>query len=238
MSQDPPASLSRILKHVLEQHKLHVTEHASPAPPLIVGIQGPQGSGKSFLSGLLQDHLSTLPPLHAVVLSVDDLYLPHDKLRKVAEDHPSNPLLQGRGQPGTHDVKLGTELLNALHTINNPISDVQSVVIRLPVFDKSLHGGEGDRVPEDQWIAVAAPLDIIIFEGWFVGFAPCTTQHVESCYAKPVDDLKDIFDLKNFCTMDDLLEIRDRLTDYQAWWDRIDTFIQVRAILLESIRMN
>jgi D-glycerate 3-kinase len=42
----------------------------------------------------------------------------------------------------------------------------------VPSFDKSRFNGEGDRVPIDQWERVTGnpPIDVVIFEGWSVGF--------------------------------------------------------------------
>jgi D-glycerate 3-kinase len=44
--------------------------------------------------------------------------------------------------------------------------------IGIPSFDKSRFSGEGDRVPTDEWRKVcrSPPVDVVIFEGWCVGF--------------------------------------------------------------------
>jgi D-glycerate 3-kinase len=224
-----PAAVPIMVKHVLEHHHAHVTRHkGTAAPPLIVGVQGPQGSGKSFLSGLLRDHLSTSSQsLRAVVLSVDDLYLPHAGLREVAQASPSNPLLQGRGQPGTHDVLLGTKLLHEIRSVNTHESARGSDLVMIPSFDKSMHGGEGDRVPEQDWTAVQAPLDVLIFEGWFVGFDACSSEELERHYAASVHGLEGIFDLQAFCKATDVREISERLAGYQAWWNMLDVLVQL-----------
>jgi D-glycerate 3-kinase len=72
--------------------------------PLIVGINGAQGSGKStlckFLEVLLVEHNQV-----GITLSLDDLYLTRaERLAAAADDHP---LFATRGVPGTHDVELG-----------------------------------------------------------------------------------------------------------------------------------
>jgi D-glycerate 3-kinase len=232
MAQVDPPALRFIVEHVVTQHRAHVTHHSStpelPSPPLIVGVQGPQGSGKSFLSGLLRDRLSSLPePFSAAVLSIDDLYLPHTSLKAVAEANPGNPLLQGRGQPGTHDIVLGTSLLRDLRNINNGTPPPSERGVMLPFFDKSLHGGEGDRIPKEEWSAVHAPLDVIILEGWFIGFAPCSPNKLEERYVAPTPSLENTFDLRSFCKKDDIVEINSKLADYQAWWNMIDVFVQL-----------
>ena len=112
--------------HVLAQLDSHRSHHEKQGtslpsiPPVIVGVQGPQGSGKTFLTSILRETLQSAPHnLSVAVLSLDDLYLTHDGLVALAAAHPQNALLKGRGQPGTHDVPLGTEVLNKLKRINN-----------------------------------------------------------------------------------------------------------------------
>ncbi len=39
--------------------------------------------------------------------------------------------------------------------------------IEVPIFDKSLHNGNGDRVGFEKWEFMP---DFVIFEGWFIGF--------------------------------------------------------------------
>lgn len=54
--------------------------------PLIIGISGPQGSGKSFLTlGLLASLQSKYPQLNIVQFLMDDLYLSHDDQDKVTQ---------------------------------------------------------------------------------------------------------------------------------------------------------
>ena len=44
--------------------------------------------------------------------------------------------------------------------------------VRVPRYDKTAFSGRGTRAPEDDWPSVAAPLDVVLFEGWMLGFAP------------------------------------------------------------------
>lgn len=214
--------------HVLTQldaHRVRHNELTYPVPPLIIGVQGPQGSGKTFLTSILRDTLQAAPhKLSVAVLSLDDLYLPHSGLVALAQAHPSNPLLNGRGQPGTHDVPLGTEVLNKLKHINDSPEGKGSV--ELPGFDKSLFGGEGERAPGGT--VVRAPIDVVLFEGWCVGFYPTSRQEVERRWARPVLGLEDSFLEKRGYSLENVLDINERLREYVSWWDLFDTFIQVR----------
>ncbi len=42
----------------------------------------------------------------------------------------------------------------------------------LPVYDKGAFAGEGDRAPRARWREVRGPFDVVIFEGWMLGFTP------------------------------------------------------------------
>ncbi len=144
---------------------------AAGAPvPLIVGLTGPQGSGKSTLAAQMP---AALAPhgLRAVVLSLDDLYLPKaDRLRLAREVHP---LLATRGVPGTHDVALGVAVLASLGAARETL---------IPSFDKA----SDDRLPRAEWARVEGPADVIVFEGWCVG---ARAQAAEAL-TTPVNDLE------------------------------------------------
>ncbi|KAK0241457.1 P-loop containing nucleoside triphosphate hydrolase protein [Armillaria nabsnona] len=156
-----PAAVELISRHILARVS------AGNKKPIFVAIQGPQGSGKSYLTGLTQKFLTDSPHLLRVaVLSIDDLYLSHDGLVSLARQHPYNPLWKGRGQPGTHDVALGVRILQSLKEGREAVD--------MPRFDKSLFNGEGDRLATDGSNSVHPPIDVVIMEGWCMGFYPIT----------------------------------------------------------------
>jgi D-glycerate 3-kinase len=166
--------------------------------PIVQGILGGQGVGKSTLGALLAVLLRE-QGLGLVSLSLDDLYLPYaDRQALLRRD----PRLIWRGPPGTHDVGLGVETLDRLLRGEGDIP--------LPRFDKSLQDGSGDRVAPE-WVEAPA---VIIFEGWFVG-------------ARPIDPrIFDDADLpKLICSQADRAFARDcnaRLAEYLPLWDRLD----------------
>lgn len=203
-----------MLRHVLK----HLQQRIRPNDPLVVGVQGPQGSGKTYLTSILRDELISPPNnLSVALVSLDDLYLPHPELARIASDHPHNPLLQGRGQPGTHDVPLGTQVLNSLRRINEP--DAEGAV-SIPIFDKSLHSGEGDRIQKRT--VVDRPLDVIILEGWCTGFYPVPRETIEHRYTLS-EAPRSSFTYRK----EDVLEINELLRPYVLWWSAFDTLIQV-----------
>ena len=89
----------------------------------------------------------------------------------VPQANPGNRLLQVRGNAGTHDLALGTQTLQALHDANSGGSN-GAAEIAVPRYDKSQNGGRGDRAQPATWPRVQGPLDIVLFEGWMLGFRP------------------------------------------------------------------
>eukprot|EP00633_Aureoumbra_lagunensis_P010294 CAMPEP_0197306582 /NCGR_PEP_ID=MMETSP0891-20130614/3584_1 /TAXON_ID=44058 ORGANISM="Aureoumbra lagunensis, Strain CCMP1510" /NCGR_SAMPLE_ID=MMETSP0891 /ASSEMBLY_ACC=CAM_ASM_000534 /LENGTH=294 /DNA_ID=CAMNT_0042789011 /DNA_START=295 /DNA_END=1182 /DNA_ORIENTATION=- len=138
-------------------------EQQNTSKTLVVGLQCPQGGGKTTMCQVLEG-LFAAEGKHCSVISIDDFYLPHKELEKVAARHSTNPLLAGRGPPGTHDATLMRSTIMALCSHQG--------VVALPRYDKTAHDGSGDRRPVDQWPKVQAPVDIIILEGWCLGFLP------------------------------------------------------------------
>lgn len=91
-----------------------------------------------------------------------------------AQENASNRLLQVRGNAGTHDLKLGSDTLAALKSASGSGGQVA-----VPRYDKSQNQGRGDRADESSWPTVQGPLDIVLFEGWMLGFQPLAAADVE-----------------------------------------------------------
>ncbi|HEY5672948.1 MAG TPA: hypothetical protein VIR78_04545 [Malonomonas sp.] len=142
--------------------------------PLLIGINGSQGSGKSTLCGLLKWLLETAFRCRTCVLSIDDLYLPKAaRLRLAAEIHP---LLTTRGVPGTHDIPQGMKLFAQLKAA------AATEIVQIPRFNKA----SDDRLPAERWDQVTGPCDLILFEGWCVGATP----QREAALAPPLNPLE------------------------------------------------
>ncbi|KAJ9650372.1 hypothetical protein H2198_010322 [Neophaeococcomyces mojaviensis] len=167
---------------LLARHEAKFTSSSSP-PPLIVALSAPQGAGKSLLVSLLHSALASPKPegghdLNTCIFSLDDFYLPHQELKKLASANPSNPLLQHRGQPSTHDILLVLSVFKSLRA-NKPT--------KIPQYDKAAFSGQGDREPEEKWEVVntdpAKPIRVILFEGWCVGFRPLPSSTLASLHS-------------------------------------------------------
>jgi D-glycerate 3-kinase len=137
--------------------------------PLLIGIAGSQGSGKSTLSDALDAHFRRAGHASAI-LSIDDLYLPRSARQRLARE--VHPLLATRGVPGTHDIALGLDILAGFDA-HRPLL--------LPRFDKA----EDDRHPASQW-EQTPPLDLLILEGWCVGARP----EPDAALAAPINRLE------------------------------------------------
>ncbi|KAK1673721.1 D-glycerate 3-kinase [Colletotrichum godetiae] len=190
-------------------------QNESPRP-FIIGLNGVQGVGKTTLVAALASSLTQLghPTL---VFSIDDLYLPHADQLALASSHPDNLLVQQRGEPGTHDTQLAKAFFDSI-TKGHPT--------RVPSYDKAAFSGQGDRVPESQWTEVNGPgqpkVQVVIFEGWCVGFRALVEAEVEAKWKAPSRTLQ-----KH--KLEHLLLVNERLKAYDAMTDLLDVFIHIDA---------
>ena len=218
-----PAAAARVYRHYvpaylwcvgrLERHRRREEtsqksdERGSPARPLVVGLTAPQGCGKTTLVAALA-FLFARRGVSAASASIDDVYLTGAEQEAVAAANPGNALLRYRGNAGTHDVGLALDTLRALRGIN--AAATRGVAV--PRYDKTARGGRGDRAARETWPEVTAPLDIVLFEGWMLGFEPAADA--EAAAAHP-----------------DLPAVNARLRDdaYGAMHALVDDWIVVRV---------
>jgi len=124
----------------------------------IIGISALPGTGKTTLGNWLEA-ISLKLNFKIAVISIDDFYLPSNEMKLAISNNPWNV---SRGFPGSHSVKLMYEKL-----LNWKIKGELNV----PVFDKSLRNGLGDR---SHW-RIDNP-DLLIIEGWFLGIEPLVSD--------------------------------------------------------------
>lgn len=117
----------------------------------VLALNGPVGAGKTSLGRALE-RLAALGGLRLTVVSIDDLYLPAAERRSRLA---GNPFGVGRVPPGSHDLPLLLEALAAWRA---------GGTLRLPRFDKTLAGGDGDR---NGWRE--EPAEALVIEGWLMG---------------------------------------------------------------------
>ncbi len=169
--------------------------------PLVQGIVGSQGAGKTTLTRLLCLILSQLG-YPALSLSLDDFYQTYAERQALQQ---ADPRLIWRGPPGTHDLKLALSVLGQLRQ-----SD--SAVVTIPRFDKSAHGGAGDRSPHSEQVS---GMEIVLFEGWFVGARPINPEQFATA-PPPIMTEQD----RQFAR-----DMNTRLADYLPLWQQLDSLI-------------
>ncbi|RDH80745.1 MAG: hypothetical protein DIZ80_17105 [endosymbiont of Galathealinum brachiosum] len=190
-------------------------ENKHTTTPVVIGLNGGQGSGKSTLSKLLVLILETLFSKTVLHLSIDDLYI--SRYRRLLLADEVHPLLSVRGVPGTHDVNLGIEILKTLKTnINNKL--------KIPRFDKALD----DLLPDEEWTVIRKMPDIIIFEGWCVGAKPQSDSEL----LKPLNKLEESKDTQGNWRH----YVNRQLTEqYNDLFSYIDHLIMLKVPDMESV---
>lgn len=171
----------------------------SGQPTPVLAISGVQGSGKSTLAAQVVG-LARARGLRAAALSIDDTYLTRSQRQRLADR--VHPLLATRGPPGTHDLPLALNTLDAAKA-GRPF--------RLPRFDKLAD----ERVDETQWELIEGRLDLLVFEGWFLG----TPAEPEAALQTPLNALEREADgdgrWRRWCN-------QTLAEDYPALWQRFD----------------
>ncbi|CAG8664221.1 2326_t:CDS:2 [Acaulospora morrowiae] len=210
--------------------------------PLIVGISGPQGCGKTTIVGQIAKYLKASYNISAVYCSIDDFYLTFNDQTKLSQRNPDNKLLEYRGEPGTHDILLGANTLRDLcgiqeaynyfrnkpeHEVNmDDFGDLNKVTI--PFYNKSLNHGRGDRAERDSWIQVKPPFDIILFEGWLLGFKHLSKAQLELAYNRALETSSS-YTLTSHL-LSHLEMINENLKRYEEeWYPFFDLFVHIDA---------
>ncbi len=168
--------------------------------PFIQGILGGQGVGKTTLCSILILILQHLG-YSALSLSIDDLYLNPEE--RQAKFPPNDPRYHYRGAPKTHNIEKGIDLLEQIKNNQKPLL--------IPRFDKSQNRGQGQQI-EPQ---IVENLDILLFEGWFVGVRPI---HRDQFNHLPKAILKEI-------NLDYAIKINEDLQEYLPLWQALDSLM-------------
>lgn len=178
------AAISQVLDLFLPRIQHHRVR--GQRRPFILAISGLQGSGKSTWAKALADTLNVAHNINTRTVSLDDFYHDHQTLAAIRDSNADNLLLRTRGQPGTHDEVLANEFFASLD------EGISQEPIRLPAYDKSQFDGEGDRVPKDQWAVIPRQwrIEVLIFEGWCLGFQPLSDEELEAKVAAATEAAK------------------------------------------------
>jgi D-glycerate 3-kinase len=87
-----------------------------------------------------------------------------------------------------------------------------------------MFNGHGDRVPSSQWTSAEPPFDIILFEGWCVGFqaiSPDKVAEKRSASTHP--------GTLSQHPLEHLQYVNEKLEGYSQIWDRFDALVWLNA---------
>jgi len=176
----------------------------------LIGISALPGTGKSTLGNWLE-FISLKFNIKIAVISIDDFYLPSEEMESAINNNPWNV---SRGFPGTHSIELMDEKLNKWKLEGK---------LNVPVFDKSLRNGLGDR---SHWRDLTP--DLLIIEGWFLGVRPLT------CNSKKIEiDDNSLSDYEFFYRG----IIQDNLKQYLNIWNQIDELWHIKPQKFEYMNL-
>ena len=176
----------------------------------IIGLSALPGTGKTTLGKWLEA-ISLKLNFKIAVISIDDFYLPSNEMKLAINNNPWNV---SRGFPGSHSVKLMQEKL-----VNWKINGELNV----PVFDKSLRNGLGDR---SHWRSDKP--DLLILEGWFLGIEPFSLdpncQSINSLELSPHETSY-------------RFKIQKDLKEYLEVWSLIDNIWHLKPLNFEYLNL-
>jgi D-glycerate 3-kinase len=137
--------------------------------PLLM-LSGAQGCGKSRAARMLAER----DDARIATISLDDVYLTLAEREALARR--VHPLFRVRGPPGTHDLGLLGDVIEALRSAS------PRARTRLPRFDKRAD----DRLPLSEQPVFEGRPDAIFLEGWLIGALADTGASTD----QPVNDLE------------------------------------------------
>ena len=182
----------------------------APDRPPLIGISGPQGSGKTTLARAAAERLG------GVAFSLDDVYL--TRAERAGMARAVHPLFAVRGPPGTHDLDLADRTVAALRMAG---SETETP---LPAFDKLAD----ERRPTTDWPIFRGRPRAILIEGWCLG----ATRQTPEVLVQPVNALEreDDPDAVWRSAADKALAGR-----YQAFFGGFDAIIMLAAPSFDTV---
>ena len=167
----------KMIKSYLIPVSFWIANKVNKKKPIIIGLAGGQGTGKTTISSIINLILVKYFKLKVFKISIDDFYKTRKERYKLSKK--VHPLLMTRGVPGTHDIDLILRFFRIIKKRNFKS-------LSLPKFDKSID----DRFKKNQWYKIKSKPDVIIFEGWCVGAK--SQKNIE--LKKPINSLEKIED--------------------------------------------
>ena len=172
----------------------------------LIGISALPGTGKTTLGKWLEC-ISKKLNFKICVISIDDFYLPSSEMDLAIKNNPWNV---SRGFPGSHSIDLMKEKLLKWKVEGK---------LNVPVFDKSLRNGLGDR---SHWRNEEP--DLLIIEGWFLGVKPLSIDSNNTEIILPTLNSHEYSYRK---------KIQSNLKHYLDIWNLIDQTWQLKPLKFE-----
>lgn len=202
---------------VVERHwkplATRIARFPASRAPLVVGINGAQGTGKTTVCKFLEALLARRQ-IRAVTLSLDDLYLTRAEREQLAGE--VHPLFATRGVPGTHAVGMGMTIIEDM---------LAGRALELPRFDKGLDDRSEDTT------RITGPVDVLLLEGWCVG----ARAQDSAALAEPLNDLEREEDADGVWRG---LVNHWLSEDYARLFDQIDLLVMLKVDSFEHILRN
>ena len=186
-----------------------ISKKAKKKSPLIVGLAGGQGSGKTTISSIISLILKKYFKLKVFKISIDDFY----KTKKQREILSKNKhsLLLTRGVPGTHDIKIMLDFFRKIKTKNFKS-------LKLPKFNKA----NDDRYKKKHWYKLKSRPDVVIFEGWCVGAKPQSLRLLK----KPINTIEKAYDKSLKWRRFVNLQLK---TNYKKLYSQLDSLLYLKV---------
>jgi D-glycerate 3-kinase len=140
----------RMIKSFLIPVSFWISKRLNKKKPLIIGLAGGQGSGKTTISSILTLILQKYFKLNVFKVSIDDFYKTRKDRKLLSKNKHS--LLMTRGVPGTHDIDLMLRFFKK-------IKDKNFKSLKVPTFDKATD----DRCSKSLWYKIKTKPDVVIF---------------------------------------------------------------------------
>jgi len=199
----------RMIKSFLIPISFWITKRVDKKQPLIIGLAGGQGSGKTTISSILTLILQIYFKLNVFKVSIDDFYKTRKDRRLLSKN--KHPLLMMRGVPGTHDIDLMLSFFKKIKSKNFKS-------LKVPTFNKAID----NRYPKNLWHKIESKPDVIIFEGWCVGARAQTATQLK----KPINSFEKVNDQNTKWR----IYVNNQLkTKYKILFNQLDGLLYLKA---------
>ncbi|NMN66978.1 D-glycerate 3-kinase [Candidatus Pelagibacter ubique] len=199
----------KMIKSFLIPISFWISKRTNKKKPLIIGLAGGQGSGKTTISSILTLILQKYFKLKVFKISIDDFYKTRKDRKLLSKNKHS--LLMTRGVPGTHDVDLMLKFFKK-------VKSKRFKNLTVPKFNKSID----DRYKKSLWYKLKFKPDVVIFEGWCVGAKSQTAKQLK----KPVNSFEKVYDKK----LKWRSHVNNQLkTKYKTLFNQLDELLYLKA---------